>query len=853
MRNVWIRMVVLMCGGWWAMMLPAVAEPSGNLLVNGNFEAGEPAWLFHTEKDAKATFVVEHDNGNAVGHVTVTQTGKFNHVQFAYPFPQSLLAIGKVHCVTLRCRSSQPRTMRIVLIEANEPWGYVGSVATLQTTTEWKTHEFYFRPKAVPSPNLKLNFFLGETAGDFWLDDVTLAEASGEGRPETAQRLLSGDSELALGGDGSILSLKQVSSGLEVVGGIGKRPAFTLGLHRGNDTAIRSSADATRITAREGKSGAYVAEFPDLTVCFSYEPSERAGLFECLIAVENRSDWAVERVTFPILDCPEILGETSDDDRLLFPHGHGGLVENPRQAMTKEITYQYPGWTSCQLMSFFNPKAGLYAACHDPAGNVKAFNAGLDLNLRLSFDHLSPLYPGKDVAIPYPVVIGAFAGGTWYEPASIYRDWALAQDWLPKPLQNNERLPEWMRQGAIVDFHTPYKPDKEPLTDEEFRQRLDTIHKVSGLNVLAINWGWEHYGMWCAQEYFPPQPSDEAFRQHGAIACETGAGMVMLSGLRWTFEKQLKDGTMYSGKERFDREVKPWVTHTKSPDTPTVETGEPTHYKGSGYAEMCPGTDFAVDTFTTVAKRCLESGYPAIHFDQPTGPPYCLAPNHGHPPGYGTWSHEAMVNLFDHIRSTCAPLDKKFVLSMEESRELYLRECQLIQTRAQRLVCRTSPFTRDLPLFQFLYHEYQVGWCSAYPAHCHGQIFYSLAKGFAVGLMPGIVWDWIMKIKPDERREEYLATLGNYCRLYREEGLDFLLYGRMLKPLDVDIPQRTLKLDKLPDLVVPAVTHSVWQAQDGRRAVVFFNYEETPHTLRLPDGREVTVQARDGLLCELKD
>ncbi|NQT15812.1 MAG: hypothetical protein HQ582_23860 [Planctomycetes bacterium] len=55
------------------------------------------------------------------------------------------------------------------------------------------------------------------------------------------------------------------------------------------------------------------------------------------------------------------------------------------------------------------------------------------------------------------------------------------------------------------------------------------------------------------------------------------------------------------------------------------------------------------------------------------------------------------------------------------------------------------------------------------------------------------------------------------------------------------------------DLDAPALYHSVWQAPDGRRAVVSFDPEETAHSVRLPDGRTVTVEARDGKLCELKD
>ena len=702
----------------------------------------------------------------------------------------------------------------------------------------------------------KLDFFLGADTGKVWIDDVAIEKLSAGRRPPVARRIVSGDSVLSLGAGGEVLSLRHAPSGADVVGGVGAAPAFLLGLRRGGDVLTRSPTDAVRTTMTDGERGvSFVAELPDMAVRFSYEPSARVGLFDCRIAVENRSDWAIETVTFPVLDCPDMLGAESKDDRLLFPRFDGGLVENPRQAMLRAgVSSLYPGSASCQLMSFFDPSAGVYAACHDATGEAKRLNAKLMLDLRLSVDHLRPLLAGEDVTIPYPVVIGAFAGGTWHEAASLYRDWALAQDWLPKPLWTNERLPEWMRKGAVVDFHVPYRKGR-PRTDAELRERLDAIREATGLNVLAINWGWERYGMWCSQEYFPPRPSDEAFRGHGSISCETGAGMTMLSGYRWTFERQLSDGSMYSSKERFNREVKPWVTRADAPDTPTIKTGKPTHYKGSGHAQMCPGTDYAIDTVAAVAKRCVESGYPAVHFDQPPGDPFCLAPNHRHSPGYGRWMHEGMARLYARIREVCAPLDKKFVLSMEEPRELYLRECQLIQSRPNGLVptfpmCK--PFTRVVPLFLFLYHDYQIGWCSAYPARSNGHIPRTLAQGFAAGLMPGLVWEWVMGIRPDKRRQEALTMLGNCCRLYREEGLDFLLYGRMLKPLKVDVPQRVLHLGKHPDLAVPAVTHSVWRAPDGRVAAIFFNPEATPHVIRLSEGRNLTVPPLDARLVSLE-
>ena len=78
----------------------------------------------------------------------------------------------------------------------------------------------------------------------------------------------------------------------------------------------------------------------------------------------------------------------------------------------------------------------------------------------------------------------------------------------------------------------------------------------------------------------------------------------------------------------------------------------------------------------------------------------------------------------------------------------------------------------------------------------------------------------------------------------------------MLKPLSITIPEKVIQVQTknsktTQPLAVPAFYHSVWQAPDGRRAVVFFNPEETDYPVTLPDGRTVTIKARDCALCEL--
>lgn len=873
MKRFWIRLALSLCGLCAPAILVTAAEPAGNLLANGDFEAAEPAWLLHTEQDAKATFAVEKDNGDAVGHVTVTQVGKRNHVQFACPLPQASLAIDQIHRVTFRARSSRPRNMRVVLIEAGKPWGLAGLGTHVQVTAGWKTFELFFRAKAVPSPDLKLDFFLGDVAGDFWLDDVSLHRVDvdrlfADRVAQAVTKVKAQTSTYHLSDTGCVVAVRDSRTAQVLIQPLREEPAFRLRTRHGTDMSELTSADASRIShTRTGDRVSYVAELADMTVRYTYEPHGRDGLLACRIRVENRGHGAAIEVDFPVVACRGRLGESSEDDRLLYPLHDGGMVVDPYKTMMgRTLRSTYPGPLSCQVMAFYDPDGGLLMASLDPTGQVKRLLAEGGLNVCLGVSQLRPQIPGADVVVDEPVVMGVFKG-PWHAAAEVYRKWAHRQAFCAVPLHTNPDFPAKLRQGAVVNYFAPGKRDKktgERQTMEELDGLVAKMEAAHGMPQITISWGWEQHGMWCSQEYFPAYPSDEDFAARGSLFGRYGMGMVMLSGYRWTFDKPWAPRGPYDGTERFEREVKPWVTHAEHPMTPTIKTGKPTHYKGKQYATMCRATKFSRDIISEVSQRCVKAGYTIIHFDQVTGGgagrAYCLSPNHGHPPGFGRWGHTALVDLYRRLRQDCAALSPDFALSMEEPGELYIPYLQLIQSRPYVITPDfpiSPPMAEAVPLFMYLYHDYLAGWASHVPAWWDGHPHRSIAKAFAAGCMPGMLHGHLYSPRirwAPSCREMFMKC----CRLYRDGGVPFLLYGRMLNPLPIAVPTKVIqvrrkkKKAKQP-LSVPAFYHSVWQAPDGRRAVAFFNPEETAHTVRLPDGREATVPARDGLLCELKN
>lgn len=856
--------------------LAAAVPTEGNVVSNGAFDEGPKNWSLHAEQDAKATFKVESVDGNPAGHVVVTSAGsRGSHVQFACALPEASLEPGEIYRVEFRCKSSLPRNTQVGLMEAIKPWGNAGMASAFPMTQQWQTQRACFRVKAMPSPKLKLDFFLGETAGDVWIDDVSIVRVDMD--KLTVQHASAGNIQIVaqtstfyLNDRGGLTGLRDPHTAHDLILPLDEQPAFGLRLCRGHEVRETSADQATRIThERKDDRVTFTATFPDMTVRYTYEPYGRDGLLACRIQVENRSPWAVTEVDFPRVFCPGRLGESSVDDRLLYPLHDGGIVVDPYERMMgRSLNSTYPGSLSCQVMAFYDPAGGVVVASLDPTGEVKRLWAKGGLNMGLGITQLRPVTPGTDVVVDQPVVVGAFQG-TWHDAAEVYRRWAQQQPFCATPLCKNPLWPAKFRNGAMVNYFSPGREDKEGKSKyclENLDGILPELKTRSGLPMITISWGWEQHGIWCSQEYFPAFPSDEDFKARGALFDRYGTGMVMLSGYRWTFEKPWAPRGPYDGTERFNREVKPWVTCREDPATPTIfESKDKQSYQGSKYATLCRATQFTNDTISEIAQRCVKAGYTVIHWDQCTSggasQAYCLSPNHGHAPGYGRWIHTSLVELFERLRRDCGGLSPDFALSMEEPGELYLPYLQLIQSRPYVITPEfpmSPPLTEAVPLFMYLYHEYQAGWASHLPATATGgHPERTIAKGFAAGCMPGMLH--LILYSPNIRwapscREMFFKC----CRVYREEGLPFLLYGRMMKPLPIEVPVREIQVKcrnskTTQPLSVPAFYHSVWQAPDGRRAVVFFNPEEIAHTVQLPDGRSVTVEARDGKLCELKD
>jgi hypothetical protein len=102
---------------------------------------------------------------------------------------------------------------------------------------------------------------------------------------------------------------------------------------------------------------------------------------------------------------------------------------------------------------------------------------------------------------------------------------------------------------------------------------------------------------------------------------------------------------------------------------------------------------------------------------------------------------------------------------------------------------------------------------------------------------------WMEWDRPAGDQDAAYAVLRNATAIRRGVGKDFLLFGRMLRPLHVSgINTRTWTLEGEAN-TAPAVEHATWQARDGRVAIALANwtYEEQPAVVDLSAYAEQTV------------
>ena len=169
-------LILLICS-----VAQAQDEEPENIIQNGDFEAQFQSWLFWTQDGALAERLidskkVEPIDGKSVAYVRIDKQGAGgtgNQVQFYQgPFP---LKKGKKYTLSVWMMGGEGgEQVSLLVLKHENPWTTYGS-KPVTLKKEWDEYNLTFT-QPVDDAIGRVDFFLGTTEGDIWIDHVRLYE-----------------------------------------------------------------------------------------------------------------------------------------------------------------------------------------------------------------------------------------------------------------------------------------------------------------------------------------------------------------------------------------------------------------------------------------------------------------------------------------------------------------------------------------------------------------------------------------------------------------------------------------------------------------------------------------------------
>ena len=660
-------------------------------------------------------------------------------------------------------------------------------------------------------------------------------------------------------------SLKHVATGREILAGRSD-PLYRLTLSRpGGETRTISSADAREMTVT--RAGA--DESSELTLRFgahgdtgisvvcrvSVEPD--SALSRWRIEVNNDSSYAVRGIEYPVtvVQCAD---DASDGAAEYFVWGFmgGQTIQDPARNLRpyyglEFCRLQYPGVVSVQFQAFHGAAGGAYLATEDASGAVKRFGATVlaDAALDLTLEHNYDETVGRSFELPYDTVLGTFEGD-WYEPAGIYKAWAVQQPWCSQTTAERTDIPAWIKEprpwlciisrGNYDRLRGTYwgAPAEWPIA--KFWPAKNVIPLMrdfsSILETPVVTWmeGWEETGAPSGPvAIFPPLEGAESFAE--AMATLTADGNLpfgYLAGLHWTYKRP---NVGYSDRPRFEIEGKPLATINPS--------GEVDHFRFVSdqkiFANLCIASPATLELYLRNFSELMDLGLIALQIDQQIGlyTSACYSEDHGHPPGYGAWMFQSMLDFVREVRTRSKARNSDATFGYEVPCEIWIQDVDVHMHRPYHI----RPFgVASVPLFDYLYHAFALSYGGdTYMGLAHPEvdlIKHAYVTAFGVQNLVGIGQpEWDYEVNPDYPT---LALMRSIVEAQRSFAHEFLVLGDMLRPTRADCASFEIDLYKhaswtdasldVGSAQIPACVHSVWRGESGNVGHILVNWTGDP-------------------------
>ena len=644
-------------------------------------------------------------------------------------------------------------------------------------------------------------------------------------------------------------------------------------------------AKQCEIKQSKGKISIAYSDFEgyDFTALVAVAVSQDSPFMHWNIEVENNTSYLMDYIDFPNVVVPNDLVATGGDSRIFWPAQEGVVVEDMNVRETGIRKYRpiehpnmlgwiglYPSSAQMQFMAYYAPNGGLYMATHDDEFHVKGIEyckAG-ENGIKMEY-HLFTEGAGKGTyKLPYDVVLGTF-DGDWYDAADIYRDWSESSK-IPRPakLIDNKDLPDWYFESPVVvtypvrgehDMDDGTMPPNALYPYTNALPHLNHLSDAFDSKVMSLLMHWEGSAPWSPPYVWPPYGGTNNFDKFVKGLHDKGNYIgLYASGIGYTIRSNTD--TTYNMTKEYE-ELGLEKIMKKAPDggfsdVNVCASPQPGVGQRFGY-DMCPANQFVTDVVVAEVTKMVEKGDVDYiqYFDQNLGGSCyaCYDTEHGHAYGPGAWQAEAMDKLYKALMPVFKASKRKPLLGCEASAAEPFMPYLLFNDNRATI---NFGFGTPVPAYQYVNHEYLNGFMGNQNSFEQMvdmeksplNMMQRLALAFVSGDMFTVVlrgngdmieswnsnWDYPV---PDQ---QYMKTLINNLNAWRKKGgLDYLVTGRMVKPLEFEgastIPMLT-KPEGLP-INFPSVLCSNWQSQKGQYAQFFANY--------LPEEQEITIDVSD--------
>jgi hypothetical protein len=666
---------------------------------------------------------------------------------------------------------------------------------------------------------------------------------------------------------GGIVSLMDKGTGIEFCAGPVATPAlFSLTLVSASGEEIQlSSTDAlsveNRIVEADGLQtlslSARNLDGLGVDVVCTVLVRDGTPLTEWGIKVESSSEFRLRCVDFPILTGVNSLGESSEDDWLLYPLEAGILIPRPSETLRGKgqwmIVY-YPSSLSMQFMAVYDSHVGLYTSTYDTAGTAKRFEY-FDDSSGMRWQVLTGLSeePRKVYEQAYPAVVGTFHGD-WYTAADIYKEWALAQPWCA--LRSWEKAPSWLFDADPTLEMMNYRDF--PGTSDLQWDSLAAIAAKSvsfsrelrtPVDVYLV--GWEGHEVWDSPFAMPPRESTDVFVDMLRTLHDQGNRLLITRGTtKWAdtspgfAEQGLTDAIRGATGDLF-------YTEQALSDRTSLRY------------EMCPS---AAGWRGIVVENSAEAGALGVDWlsldEVPLGSHEyacaCYAPGHAHAPGAGSWWAQETLSLLSEARAAGKAENSQMVCSLESPSEFFLSVADSYMAR------RSTPDKKHydwlleefpglgLPaVFQYVYNEYIRPWSGDSGVYLDAGVVPNqyvravLADALTSAEILSFRSHWMSAMGGSS---ENLETLARCLRVWQSPAREFLAYGQMLRPPEIDVPATEVPLFGEgfagQTREMPAVLSSAWVSPFGSVGYLFSNISDESVTVHpLLEGHSVNAAA----------